>query len=152
MAKTLQERFWEKVDKKGPDECWEWTASTNTSGYGQINRRGRMVLAHRLSYEMNKGSIPENLYILHKCDNKKCVNPKHLELGTYSKNIKDAYDRGLRITPRGENNPMVKLTPIQISKIRDSKLPQKELVKLYGVTRQQIWRIKQNKSWRDANN
>jgi hypothetical protein len=96
--KDILSRFWAKVDKS--EDCWEWIGQKHSNGYGLLQCRSRknrkMIKAHRLSYELHNGPIPEGLLVLHKCDNKLCVNPDHLELGNYSKNLKDAYDRGLR--------------------------------------------------------
>ena len=96
--KGISSRFWAKVYKS--KDCWEWIRQINSNGYGVLQcgpRKGRkMVRAHRISYKLHNGPIPEGLLILHKCDNKLCVNPDHLELGDYSKNLKDAWNRGLR--------------------------------------------------------
>lgn len=90
----LEERFWEKVDKKSDDECWNWKASTNGHGYGQIcDGFCGVVSAHRLSWQIHFGDIPIGKFILHKCDNRLCVNPNHLYVGTQSDNM---YDKVLR--------------------------------------------------------
>lgn len=78
--------FWSKVDKSG--ECWVWTAS-KTNGYGQFLADGKRTIAHRFSYELHYGPIPDGLFICHHCDNRRCVRPDHLFLGTNRDNNLD---------------------------------------------------------------
>lgn len=97
---SLSERFWAKVDKQ--DGCWEWMGAKAGTGYGSIQAGGRgskSLLAHRVSYSLSSGAIPEGLYILHSCDNRSCVNPAHLRAGTNQENIQEAYDKGRKISP-----------------------------------------------------
>ena len=85
--------FWDKVDKKGIDECWNWTGCLAGKGYGYAWYCGKHISAHRLSWTIKNGLIPEDMQILHKCDNKKCVNPDHLYCGTHLDNVVDAIER-----------------------------------------------------------
>ena len=87
-------RFWKKVNIRSKDDCWEWTGALK-KGYGQIHNgdvvdgSNKMVSVHRLSWIIHFGPIPEDKLVLHKCDNKRCINPNHLYLGTHSDNIRD---------------------------------------------------------------
>lgn len=114
---TIQEKFWANVDRKGADECWEWTGHRYMNGYGCVAQRS----AHRVSFEINKGPIPDGLIVMHSCDNRPCVNPAHLSLGTMSDNTRDMDRKGRRnaeATTRGERNPKCRLTEEMVREIR----------------------------------
>jgi hypothetical protein len=136
--KTIEERFWAKV--RVTPHCWEWQASLHTQGYGQIGVGRTPRLAHRVSYELHYGPIPDGLVVRHRCDNKICVNPDHLLLGTAADNSRDAMERGL--LPYGDRNPQTRLTVKQVAEIRAQRgVPQKDLAARYGVTQAHISNI-----------
>jgi len=146
MTESDIARFWEKVDKKGPDDCWLWTGST-ASGYGQLKINRRMVGTHRVSWELHNGPIPDGVYVLHDCpngDNPLCVNPSHLWLGSHQQNMDDMKNKGRCNGQKGEANGMAKLSDAQIPKIfadRDTGMTQGQIGKKYGVSNQQISHI-----------
>lgn len=87
MYNITMDRFWNKVNKT--DGCWIWTASKTYQGYGYFRLDGRMQKAHRVSYKILKGQIPNGMMILHSCHNPSCVNPEHLRIGTNQENMRD---------------------------------------------------------------
>lgn len=97
--RPLVDRFWEMVRRGPSEECWPWTGSTRAGGYGAIavrvpGRRHRLAPAHRVSWELHNGPIPDGLQVLHRCDNPPCVNPAHLFLGTNDDNVADMLSKG----------------------------------------------------------
>lgn len=98
--KTLEQRFWEKVDKT--EECWNWTAATRNSGYGCIKVNGKVQDSHRLSWSLVNGDIQNGLFVLHRCDNRLCVRPDHLFLGTQKDNMRDATSKGRMSVPHDD--------------------------------------------------
>lgn len=94
------ERFWEKVQRTESDVCWIWSAATNQRGYGVIGgKEASDRLAHRYSYTLNVGPIPEGMFVCHHCDNPPCVNPSHLFLGTHEQNMADCVSKGRSVCP-----------------------------------------------------
>jgi hypothetical protein len=101
--KTIKERFLEKINKNAPNGCWEWIGYISPNGYGNFYVEGS-VYSHRFSYEFFKGPIPKGKMVCHTCDNRRCVNPDHLWLGTHTDNMRDAIAKG-RLNPRKLNQP-----------------------------------------------
>jgi hypothetical protein len=95
----VDRRFWSKV-QKGPD-CWTWAGSRSAKGYGRLNVGGAVCQAHRVSWELHRGAIPSDLFVLHRCDNPPCVNPDHLFLGTALDNSRDMVSKGRQKFPKG---------------------------------------------------
>lgn len=86
-------RFWRNVDRRSGSECWPWTGSIGSGGYGAFSIRGKQLTASRRAYELTFGAIPEGLFVLHSCDNRPCCNPAHLRVGTHTDNMRDMVSR-----------------------------------------------------------
>lgn len=144
----MPDRFWAKVSKT--DECWIWTASKDRAGYGRFGS----AYAHRVAWTLTCGSIPNRLHVLHRCDNRACVRPSHLFLGTHQDNMADMYAKGRRPPPshtKGVNNPNAKLSPTEVLAIRRGYAngkSQTTLATRYRMTQSDISRIVNRKTWR----
>lgn len=145
-------RFWRRVDRRGPDECWEWTGTKNADGYGQMYAFGRVSGAHRVSWRLHN-SDPGVMHVLHSCDNPGCVNPAHLRLGTNRDNVNDKMARGRH--PRGadhrvnvgESNGEARLTADQVLAIREDARFHKEIAAEYRISRAEVGLIKRHRTW-----
>jgi hypothetical protein len=138
--------FWEKVDRTG--SCWEWTATKDPGGYGRFAVRRKLHGAHRIAYELTYGPIPDGLLVCHRCDNRSCVNPAHLFLGTDQDNTDDCIAKG-RIAV-GEQRG-AKLTAVQVRLIRElaaSGVAHRALGRQFGVASQTIDALIARRTWR----
>lgn len=130
----VSRRFWAAVDRDGPRGCWLWTRALDAAGYGAIKGATKVVKAHRLSWEIANGPIPGDLHVLHRCDTPRCVNPRHLFLGTNADNIADMVAKGRR---KGELQCWAKLTVPKVREARRRRAngePINRLAAEYGVS------------------
>ena len=150
-----EKRFWEKVDKRDDNECWDWKAYSDLYwGYGTFRFRNKTQKAHRVAWTLTKGEIPNSLCVLHKCDNPACVNPAHLFLGTNLDNIKDrdaknrqSHDMGRK----GSKHSQAKLKEEDVICIRllyQIEITQREISKIYRVSPMLIHKIVHRKLWK----
>jgi len=121
-------RFWSRVEMSGPDDCWNWVAGKTSAGYGHLRAERRWFYAHRVSYQLTFGEIPDRAVICHRCDNPGCVNPSHLFAGSQLDNMEDRDRKGrspLSIHP-------AKAAEI-ITRLMTEDISQSELARQYGI-------------------
>lgn len=154
ITESLLKRFWEKVDKRGPDECWEWTGARHGLGYGvlRLERKRENIRANRLSWIIHNGEIPKGLYVCHLCDNPPCCNPAHLWTGTYADNIRDMVGKGRNGAARGERSAMSRLTDAQVVEMRamhaTGRHAQAQLADRFGVGKSTVQAIVSKRTWK----
>ena len=142
------ERFWSKaVEVAG---CWEWQGGLNGKGYGCHYYKGKSTGAHRVAWELTYGVIPESLCVLHRCDNRKCVNPDHLFLGTNQENVLDCHSKGRAACRKGENNGRAKLTADDVRMIRRSDKTGAQLARELGVSPLTISYARRGVTWTEV--
>lgn len=154
----IEERFWTMVRKT--KHCWEWTGQRLPRGYGLIKRNrshplGRNAYAHRISWEIHCGPIPDGKFVLHRCDNPSCVNPAHLFLGGNKENMADCAQKGrvrgcTKMNWRGERSPRAKLTDKAVRDIMTGKQSLAALASKYGVSKGTIWKVRKGYTWGNA--
>ena len=161
------DRFWAKVRRSEGDGCWEWTARTDDDGYGKLRlcRPRRSISAHRYSYELANGPIPDGLLVCHHCDNPPCVRPDHLFLGTPADNMRDkeSKGRGVRVhgdahfsrchpelVARGEDSVQSKMKESDVRAIRVRCIAgetQRSVARAFGITQGHVSVIVNRKRW-----
>lgn len=149
MTKTTEQRFWDKVNRGNASKCWNWVAGFSKNGYGNFKNGDKWLGSHCMSWILTKGKIPKGNCVLHKCDNRKCVNPSHLFLGTRADNAEDRDLKGR--TSRGETHYIAKLSKVDVNKIRNMYLcgtTQQVLSDIFGVCRPNISMIVNRVTWK----
>ena len=149
-----EQNFWSKVTKT--DTCWVWTAFTDKGGYGIFSVNAAPYKAHRFSWRLHKGPIPNGMGVLHRCDNPKCVNPDHLFTGTTTDNMRDKVEKGRQA--KGEKHPCVVLTTAQVLEIRrifvsgSRRYGVRPLARKYGVAKTTMQSVVNGKTWKGVSN
>lgn len=152
--------FWKSVSKT--DGCWEWTRGQTAHGYGRFWTGSERIGTHRFSYFITHGAIPEGKWVLHKCDNRICVRPSHLYLGTVLENNRDTIKRGRQVPAqniasrpikKGENHYAAKLTAAAVIAIREQRKLGRACASLaaqYGVSPSTIYRAELSINWKEV--
>lgn len=156
VTKQTLDRFWDKVDKSG--SCWFFRNGAVRQDYGVFRLDGKNIKSHIASWIIHYGPVPDGLCVCHKCDNRSCVKPDHLFIGTQSDNIKDAVAKGRITVPhvgntkRGTSRNNTKLNDVSVRKIRERFKTHtgsyEELGQNFGVSAGTIWNIIHRKTWK----
>lgn len=158
MAKshlTPEDRFWQRVDRRGDDECWPWAGFIHPTGYGTLSNWPSEQRAHRISWIIHHGPLVSRAdggaYVCHTCDNRRCVNPAHLFLGDQKANMADMVAKGRSPNNRGTRNPNAKLSPSDIEMItlmlNFPTIQQKNIAAAFGVQSAAISKLKARVGW-----
>lgn len=142
---TARERFEEKCQPIPELGCWAWTHFKRPDGYGEMTYKGRARYAQKVAWDLFRGPIPKNLHVLHTCDNRWCVNPDHLFLGTNRDNVNDKLAKGRQ--PWGSQIHQSKLTKEQVLSILNDARTQRAIAEDYNICQQTVSQIKRRQSW-----
>lgn len=146
------ETIWLRIDRRGDEDCWEWIAGKDAQGYGVCKFMGRPVKAHRLVYSFYRGTIPDGMVCCHKCDNRSCVNPNHIFLGTHEENMADRNKKGRQC--KGSDTPFSKLTEEKVIKLRkrwkkgSHKHGASQMARELGLDAQTVLKAVKGKNWK----
>ena len=152
---SLMDRLMSHVVKNDVSGCWEWQGSKR-NGYGRMivgsrtDGTRRSVSTHRLSYELTHGKIPDGMEVCHKCDNRCCVNPDHLFVGTHKENMDDRESKGRNKPQKGEKNGRAKLSEADVLEIkikRKNGMPFHKIAEEYGVHKKTVMDAVNGKNW-----
>lgn len=146
--RSLEERFWEKVNRSAFKGCWLWKGSTFHFGHGQFSvtqdGRRRNKKAHRVAWELTNGPIPDGLMVCHRCDNPPCVRPDHLYLGTAKDNHDDSWNKGRAFMQLRDDHPFKKLSDEQTLEalcLWEGGAYAREIAEYFGIARGSVWYV-----------
>lgn len=153
MRRNTIADVWKWVDKRGDDECWPWTSSRSSNGYGTFKLGPKSQGAHRVVYEAATGVAPGSLFVLHRCDTPHCCNPSHLFLGTPLDNMADKIAKGRHVSVKGSEHPFAKLTDEQVLEIRarwaiGKRGRGRQLAAEFGIAEATVCNIAKGKTWK----
>lgn len=148
VAPSLADALWRHVKKGDPNECWEWQGYKTVYGYGLIRRHYAAYMAHRVSYELQYGAISEDAFLCHKCDNRACVNPNHLFVGSHKDNMRDMVVKDRQA--KGGRIGNAKLTPAKVREIRElaKVMTQSKVAASFGIHQGTVNSIVRRETWR----
>ena len=147
---TPIERFFKNIKDENTSDCWLWKTYNHNDGYGTLHINRKRIYAHRYSWIIHYGEIPKGLFVCHKCDNPKCVNPEHLFLGTNTDNVNDMIKKGRKKQAKGNDYSRAKLKSEDVIDIRKMMKEGKkaiEIAKLYKITAQHVRIIYRKLNW-----
>jgi hypothetical protein len=161
VVTPLADRFWAKVHRSTENDCWPWQAALAKTGYGVIGlgrKHDGVEYSHRVAWSLTNGAIPDELFVLHRCDNRRCCNPSHLFLGTHADNMRDAASKGRLATQarpdcaaRGDAHPNAHLSADDVRAIRAlGQLGARRgvIATEFGVSPSLVWLINTNRLWK----
>lgn len=148
--RPILERLISKIHKDPTTECWEWQGTIDPKGYGRLHIDSIGRPAHRISYLIHKGEIPAGMLVCHTCDNRRCVNPDHLFIGTNMDNMADMVAKGRQNKCRGEKHGKARLSASTVLAIRatDNGMTHGQIAERFGATKTQVADIKSGRSWK----
>lgn len=149
---SVKERFMQKVKVGGAEECWEWQAGIDQSGYGTFHLKGTTVHANRVAAHLFLGfDLDSELYVLHACDNRPCVNPRHLFIGTHDDNMKDMARKERSGAPKGERHSRAQFSDHAVRRIRlmyELGAKPKAISEIFKVAKTGIKHIVKGETWK----
>lgn len=154
IRRDWRERLWEKIDRRGPSECWPWTGSRDGRGYGMfmfssIRDVKRNMKAHRAAYVSENGPVPDDVFVCHRCDNPPCCNPAHLFPAHHQGNVDDMVAKGRhRGSGKGQAAPTAKLTDEAVRRIRSDPRSSRAVAAELGVGKSTINSVRAGETWK----
>lgn len=144
IDEILVKKFHSKFKINPLTDCWDWCGNIASNGYGRIIYQYKQYSTHRLSWEIHNGKIPEGMFVCHHCDNKKCVNPNHLFIGTCKDNVQDYITKFDHIG----NKKLSQHEVLEIIRLRKEGKSERRLSKIFKISRSSIRNILHGKSWK----